>query len=68
MQPRRYRITVRGQLSERFASAFDGMRLEPGIGETVLVGDAIDQSQLYGLLERLRDLGLELLGVEVVAP
>jgi hypothetical protein len=61
----RYRITVRGRLSERFASAFAGMAIEPGgRGETVLVGELADQGQLYGLLDRLRDFGLELLRVE----
>lgn len=61
---RRYRITVRGRLTERFGSAFDGMALEPGSGETALVGDVRDQSQLHGLLDRIRDLGLELVSVE----
>jgi hypothetical protein len=59
----RYRVTVKGRLSERFASAFEGVTLEPGAGETALVG-RLDQSQLYGLLDRLRDFGLELLRVE----
>ncbi len=62
-----YRITVRGRLSERFATAFDGMRLEIVARESVLVGDVRDQAQLYGLLERLRDLGIELVRVEQVA-
>ena len=63
-----YKITVRGRLSERFAANFDGMRAEPAGSETALVGDVVDQSQLYGLLNRLRDLGVELVGVERVAP
>ncbi len=60
----RYRITVSGRLSERFASAFGGMVLEPAPGATTLVGDVADQAHLYGLIERLRDLGLELMSVE----
>jgi hypothetical protein len=60
-----YRVTVRGSLSERLASAFDEMRVEPADGATVLVG-ARDQAQLYGLLNRLRDFGLELVRVEEV--
>lgn len=60
-----YRVTVKGRLSERFASAFEGVTLEPGAGETALVG-RLDQSQLYGLLDRLRDFGLELRRVEEV--
>jgi hypothetical protein len=59
-----YRIVVRGRLSERFASAFDGMTLEPGDGTTALVGTVSDQSHLFGLLERVQALGLELLSIE----
>jgi hypothetical protein len=59
-----YRIVVRGHLSDRFATTFDGMAPEPGRGETALVGRVRDQAHLYGILERLRDFGLELLRVE----
>ena len=59
-----YRIVVRGRLSSRFAAAFTGMTLEPGDGTTALVGPVADQSQLFGLLERVQALGLELLRVE----
>lgn len=62
-----YRITVSGRLSERFVGGFDGMRAEPVACGTALVGDLVDQTQLYGLLNRLRDLGLELVRVERVA-
>ena len=64
MPPSRYRIVLRGRLNERFESAFDGMALEPGPNQTVLVGEVRDQAQLYGLLDRLRDFGLELVAVE----
>jgi hypothetical protein len=59
-----YRITVRGRLSERFAGAFDGMTAETVSGETVLEGVVADQVQLHGLLDRIRDFGLELVRVE----
>jgi hypothetical protein len=58
--PSRYRIVLRGRLSERFETAFEGMALEPGPNQTVLVGEVRDQAQLYGLLDRLRDFGIEL--------
>jgi hypothetical protein len=64
MAPSRYRIVLRGRLSERFESAFEGMSLEPGPNQTVLVGEVRDQAQLYGLLDRLRDFGIELIAVE----
>jgi hypothetical protein len=60
----RYRIVLRGRLSERFESAFDGMTLVHGPNRTVLVGDVRDQAQLYGLLDRLQEFGIELLAVE----
>jgi hypothetical protein len=62
--PNRYRIVLRGRLSERFESAFEGMALEPGRNQTVLVGEVRDQAHLYGLLDRLRDFGIELVAVE----
>ncbi len=64
MAASRYRIVLRGRLSERFESAFEGMVLEPGPNQTVLTGDVRDQAHLYGLLDRLRDFGIELLAVE----
>ena len=66
MTASRYRIVLRGRLSERFESAFEGMALEPGPNQTVLVGDVRDQAHLYGLLDRLRDFGIDLLAVERV--
>jgi hypothetical protein len=58
-----YEIVVRGRLSERYGSAFDGMTLESRTGMTTLSGAILDQSQLYGLINRLRDLGIELISV-----
>jgi hypothetical protein len=52
------------RLSQRFESAFDGMSLEHGPNRTVLHGDIRDQAQLYGLLGRLQEFGIELLAVE----
>ena len=59
----RYDIVIRGRLSKRYESAFDGVTLEPRPGETTLHADLADQPQLYGLLNRLRDLGIELISV-----
>jgi hypothetical protein len=64
VQPTIYRIGIRGRVTERFLSALEGMRLEAGDVDTVFTGEIRDQSQLYGLLNRVRDLGLELISVE----
>ena len=63
----RYEIVVRGRLSNRYECAFDGATLVPRHGQTMLRADLIDQSQLYGLLNRLRDLGIELVSVNPAA-
>ena len=54
------RIKVRGRLSERLATLFEGMTLVDGSEGSELVGEIADQAQLHGLLSRIRDLGLEL--------
>ena len=61
-----YRLVVRGELGERFASAFEGMNLEPLGGTTVLTGRVTDQAHLMGLIDQVQDLGLELVSVEPV--
>ena len=43
MGSNRYRIVLRGRLSERFESAFEGMALEHGPSHTVFIGDVRDQ-------------------------
>ena len=63
----RYEIVVRGRLSSRYECAFDGATFVPRHGQTTLRADLIDQSQLYGLLNRLRDLGIELVSVNPAA-
>jgi hypothetical protein len=60
----RYRIVLRGRLADRYQSAFDGMALQPGHDQTVLTGQIRDQAHLYGLLDRLRDFGIDLIAVE----
>jgi hypothetical protein len=62
-----YRIVVRSELSERYAAAFEEMEMETNSGLTVLTGEIIDQPQLYGILDRLSGLGLELLSVECLS-
>jgi hypothetical protein len=62
-----YRLVVRGELDDRFAYLFQGMKLESVCGTTVLSGDVVDQAMLYGLIERIEDLGLELLEIQQIA-
>ena len=59
-------IRVKGQIDERWSEWLDGLTITHTTeGETVLVGSVIDQSTLYGLIARLRDLGLPLVSVNL---
>jgi hypothetical protein len=64
VEPTVYRICVRGRLSERFGSALEGMHLQIDSEFATFTGEICDQSQLYGLLNKVGDLGLELVRVQ----
>jgi hypothetical protein len=63
--PQRYKVVVRGELSDRFADYFDGVELKTREGHSVLTG-ILDQSHLYGVFARIQDVGLELVSVAEV--
>ncbi len=58
-----YEITVRGRMSPALVEGFDGLSATASGANTVLRGEIADQSALYGVLERVESLGLELIGV-----
>ena len=65
MPERFYRITVSGILTERLVAAFEPLGLVGAeAGRTALSGVCVDSAPLYGGLDRIRDLGLDLLRVE----
>jgi len=57
-------IRIQGRLAEHWSSWFEDLAVEYTGDETLLSGHVVDQAALYGLLSRLRDLGLSLLSVE----
>ena len=61
-----YRIIVRSELGDRYAVAFEEMEMETKGGATVLTGEIVDQPHLYGILDRINGLGLELLSVQAL--
>jgi hypothetical protein len=65
-QPSRYRVVVRGHLSEHLASGFEQLEVDSHAGESSLTGIFADQAQLHGLLDRLLDLGIPLVSVNRV--
>lgn len=60
-----YTIQLKGQLSPRWKHWFDGLTItpDPAQNKTILSGPVADQVALHGLLNKIRDLGLELLAV-----
>jgi hypothetical protein len=61
-----YRIVVRSELTDRYTSAFEGMEMETKDGQTILIGEFIDQPHLFGILDRINGLGLELLSLQAL--
>ena len=61
-----YRIVVQSELSDKYAVAFEGMEMETKSGNTILTGEVIDQPHLYGILDRINGLGLQLLSVQAL--
>ena len=54
-------IRVKGRIDEHWSEWFDGLAItHSGKDETVLTGPIPDQAALYGLIAKLRDLGLPL--------
>jgi hypothetical protein len=58
---KRAEIRIEGHLDEKWAEWFDGFEFSyTGTGDTLLTGFVPDQSALYGLIAKLRDLGVKL--------
>ncbi len=63
-QPVNYEIRIEGHLSEQWTDWFEGLTVcleETGV--TCLTGPVMDQAALYGLLKKVRDLGMPLISV-----
>jgi hypothetical protein len=59
-QPSLYTIRIRGRLGATALSAFPAMAAELKAGETVLTGVLEDRSALFGVLEQIEALGLDI--------
>jgi len=61
-----YEIRVAGSLTPQWMDWFDGLVINTENGETLLCGPLADQAALYGLLKKIRDLGLPLVSVRQI--
>jgi hypothetical protein len=62
-----YEFRVKGRLDGLWSQWFDGLVLVHGQDDTtVLTGPVADQAALYGLLDKMRDLGLSLVSVNPI--
>jgi len=60
-------IRVKGQMDKHWSEWFQGFEVSDGeAGETIIRGEARDQAALYGLIAKLRDLGLTLVSVNEI--
>jgi hypothetical protein len=63
-RPSSYELRVEGHLDEHWSAWFEGLvMIHHGDGTTTLRGVVADQSELHGLLARVRDLGATLISV-----
>ena len=61
--PQVYEIRIKGRLSADWSDWFDGFSLFEEKDNTVLTGPVVDQSALFGVLARIRDLNLGLISI-----
>lgn len=59
-----YHIRIKERLEEQWQDWFEGMTItHEDNGDTIITAQIIDQAQLFGLLKRVRNLGLTLISV-----
>lgn len=68
LTPDHYRIRLEGHLGSQWKDWFEDMAVTNRGDETWISGPIKDQSALHGLLNRIRDLNLVLIGLERIRP
>jgi hypothetical protein len=64
-----YQIRLRGQLGAQWADWFDSLAVtQAENGDTLLTGPVSDQAALFGLLRKVRNLGLPLISINCLEP
>jgi hypothetical protein len=68
IRPRTYEITFTGRAGNVLRAAFDDCTATVGLGTTTLRAQLPDQAALWGLVQRIIGLRLEVVDLHVVAP
>jgi hypothetical protein len=63
-----YEIRIGELLDEKWADNFSPFRLTSSEAGTILTGSVYDQAELFGVLLKIRDLGLRLVSVNPKPP
>jgi hypothetical protein len=64
-----YQIRLKGHLAPQWTDWFEGLTITlEDNGDTLLTALVVDQAALYGLLRKVRDIGLPLISVTRVNP
>jgi hypothetical protein len=68
-QPVIYQIRLKGHLGRQWTGWFGGLTITlEDNGDTLVTGPVADQAALFGLLKKVRDLGMPLISVNMVIP
>lgn len=59
-----YLIHLQGQLDERWLRQFEDLTVEQQPTHETVISGVMDQAALHGILNRIRDLGLELISLQ----
>lgn len=64
---RKVEVRIKGYIDEHWSEWFQDFEVLPSNeGETIMVGKVKDQAALYGLIAKMRDLGLNLISVNEI--
>jgi hypothetical protein len=66
--PHTYEITFVGEAGSALRAEFDDCEVIVGQGMTTLRAELPDQGALWGILERIIELGLQVIHLHLVAP
>lgn len=68
VRPRTYEITFVGQAGAALRAEFDDCEVTVGSGTTTLRVEVPDQAALWGLVQRINGLRLDVIDMHLVAP